>query len=192
MARPSPAEPPAEDAPAAPAQRGWPAPSRASAGSRLGATAGPGSVEEVLSLLRASGGRVTLPRRLLLEALFDDRRHRSAEELAAEVQATAPEVHLSTIYRNLEELQRLGVVVHSHLGHGPATYHLAAAAHGHFVCEGCGATVEAPSSVFRELSASAFAEHGFEVNPIHFAIPGRCAACLAGRAAGGAEVAAQH
>ena len=61
--------------------------------------------------------------------------HRTAEELGAEVQAIAPDVHMSTIYRNLDDLERLGVVVHAHLGHGPATYHLAAGAHGHFVCE---------------------------------------------------------
>lgn len=148
---------------------------------------GPGTVEEVLDLVRDGGGRVTQPRRLLLEALFHDPGHRSAEELAAAVQATAPEVHLSTIYRNLEELQKLGVIVHSHLGHGPATYHLATAAHAHFVCERCGSTVEAPRSVFRELAAAALAEHGFEVNPFHFAVPGLCAACraAAGDAASG-------
>lgn len=142
-----------------------------------GAPAAPGSVDEVLDLVRDGGGRVTLPRRLLIEAIFHDPGHHSAEELAAAVQATAPEVHLSTIYRNLEELQRLGVVVHSHLGHGPATYHLATAAHAHFVCERCGATLEAPGTVFREMAARALAEHGFEVNPFHFAVPGLCAAC---------------
>jgi Fe2+ or Zn2+ uptake regulation protein len=35
------------------------------------------------------------------------------------VQAEAPDVHLSTVHRNLEELERLGVVTHVHLGDGP-------------------------------------------------------------------------
>jgi Ferric uptake regulator family len=82
------------------------------------------SVVEVLALVRAKGGRATPPRRTLLEVLFEADGHLSAEELAATVQAKTPEVHISTIYRNLEDLQRLGVVVHSHLGHGPATYQL--------------------------------------------------------------------
>jgi Ferric uptake regulator family len=47
------------------------------------------------------------------------------------VHARAPDVHLSTNYRNLEELERLGVIDSTRLGSGPATYHLASAAHGH-------------------------------------------------------------
>lgn len=144
---------------------------------------GPG-VEEVLALVRARGGRVTAPRRLLLAALFGSDEHRSAEDLAAEVQATAPDVHLSTIYRNLEELERLGVVVHSHFGHGPATYHLATGAHAHFVCDSCGATFEAPEHVLAPLAAAAEATIGFIVDPYHFGIPGRCARCRAAAASG--------
>ncbi len=102
------------------------------------------SVEEVLDLLRARGGRVTSSRRILLEVLFESTDHLSVEDLAAAVQAQTPDVHVSTIYRNLEDLERLGVVTHSHLGHGAATYQLASLAHAHFVCESCGAQVEAP------------------------------------------------
>ena len=72
-----------------------------------------------------------------------------------EVQAEDPDIHLSTIYRNLEELERLGVVVHSHFGHGPATYHLASSVHGHFVCEQCGTLIEAPDSFFDGLTKAA-------------------------------------
>ena len=49
---------------------------------------------------------------------------------------------MSTIYRNLDDMERLGVVTHAHLGHGPAVYHLASTAHGHLVCEGCGTAIE--------------------------------------------------
>jgi len=135
------------------------------------------SVENVLALLRERGGRVTSSRVLLLHALFDSRAHRTAEELGAEVQAVAPDVHISTIYRNLDDLERLGVVVHAHLGHGPATYHLAASAHGHFVCEECGAMVEAPDEIFVGLSRAAKSEFDFDINPHHFAMLGRCKDC---------------
>jgi len=141
------------------------------------AIAGVDSVEGALALLRERGGRVTSARVLLLRALFDSRGHRTAEELGAEVQARAPEVHISTIYRNLDDLERLGVVVHAHLGHGPATYHLAAGAHGHFVCEECGAMVEAPDEIFDGLSRAAKSRFAFAINPHHFAILGRCKGC---------------
>jgi Fur family transcriptional regulator, ferric uptake regulator len=135
------------------------------------------TVEDALALVREHGGRVTSSRRLLLGALFDDPGHHTAEELAESVQAQAPDVALSTVYRNLDELEKLGVVVHSHLGHGPATYHLAAGAHCHFVCERCGTAVEAPDELFRSLAKAARERYGFELDMRHFAILGRCADC---------------
>ena len=135
------------------------------------------SVEGVLAVMREHGGRVTSSRRILLGTLFATREHRSAEELTAAVQAQLPDVHPSTIYRNLDELERLGVVVHSHIGHGPATYHLAASAHGHLVCEECGATVDVADTMFSSLARDAKADYGFTIDPHHFAVPGRCANC---------------
>ncbi|HEY3941064.1 MAG TPA: transcriptional repressor [Acidimicrobiales bacterium] len=146
-------------------------------GGTEGSTASLATVDEVLSLVRASGGRATPSRRILLEVLFEAEGHSTAETLAEAVQLRAPDVHISTIYRNLEELQRLGVVIHSHLGHGPATYQLSSSAHSHFVCERCGAMVEAPDELFRGLARTAKAKLGFSIDPHHFAILGRCAAC---------------
>lgn len=137
----------------------------------------PDPVEDVLELLRAEGSRITTSRRLLIRSLVEAGAHRTAEELALEVQQQAPDVHLSTIYRNLEELERLGVVTHAHLGHGPATYHLAPSAHGHLVCEECAAMIEAPDELFESLAAGALERYGFAIDPHHFAVLGRCAAC---------------
>jgi Fe2+ or Zn2+ uptake regulation protein len=137
------------------------------------------AIEDVLALVRRHGGRATPARRLLLNALFGCREHRSAEELAAEVHSRAPDVHLSTIYRNLEELERLGVIDSTRLGNGPATYHLASAAHGHLVCEQCGTMVEVPDEIFADLVRVAGSEYGFAINPHRFAVTGRCAACQA-------------
>jgi Fur family transcriptional regulator, ferric uptake regulator len=136
------------------------------------------TVDDVLAALKEQGGRVTSSRRLLLHVFFDQPGHWTAEELAEAVQAQAPDIHLSTIYRNLEDLERMGVIVHAHLGHGPATYHLAAGAHCHFVCEECGDVFEAPDELLMSLSRSAQSRYGFEVNPHHFAILGHCRDCL--------------
>jgi Fur family transcriptional regulator, ferric uptake regulator len=135
------------------------------------------AIEDVLALVRRHGGRATPARRLLLNALFGSREHRSAEELAAEVHSRAPDVHLSTIYRNLEELERLGVIDSTRLGNGPATYHLASAAHGHLVCEQCGTMIEVPDEIFADLVRVAGTQYGFAINPHRFAVTGRCATC---------------
>jgi Fur family transcriptional regulator, ferric uptake regulator len=135
-------------------------------------------------MVRARGGRATASRRNILQALFEAEGHLTAEELAEEVQSRAPDVHISTVYRNLEEMQKLGVVVHSHIGHGPATYQLASTAHAHFLCEVCEATIEAPDDVFKGLAKIVNARLGFAIDPVHFAMLGRCAACQAAMASG--------
>ena len=134
-------------------------------------------VEDVLAMLRSEGNRVTTSRRLLIRCLVEAKGHLTAEEITDDLQRRAPDIHLSTVYRNLDELERLGIVSHSHLGHGPATYHLSTKVHGHLVCEGCGATIEAPDEIFSELARVVRNEHGFEIDPHHFAVLGRCSAC---------------
>ena len=134
-------------------------------------------IEDVFARLRERGGRATQARRLLLGALLAKPGHRTAEELGAEVQARAPDVNISTIYRNLDELERLRIVDRTHLGHGPATYHLASAGHGHLVCELCGSMTEVPDELFGGLAQEACARYGFAVEPHRFAVIGLCASC---------------
>jgi len=135
------------------------------------------SVDAVLALVREQGGRATPARRLLLEVLFETSDHSTAEDLARAVQAKVPDVHLSTIYRNLEELEGLGVVVHTHIGHGPATYHLANRTHCHLVCEECGTVLDVPDDLFRSLNRATRERFGFAIDPRHFAVLGLCQRC---------------
>jgi len=137
----------------------------------------PTTVDELVAQLRDGGSRVTTARRLVLTALVQGASHPTAEELLVAVRTLAPDVHASTVYRNLEELERLGVVIHNHLGHGAATYHLATEAHGHLVCEICGDTLEAPDDLFEAMAEGAKRRLGFELRPYHFAVLGVCAAC---------------
>jgi Fe2+ or Zn2+ uptake regulation protein len=134
-------------------------------------------LERILALLRAEGGRVTSARRALVEALLSADAHMTAEDLAARVQSAHPEVHRSTVYRTLDALERLGAVVHSHLGHGGGVYHLADERHQHLVCEECGAVVEVPDAVFTPLARTVRRRYGFTIEPGHFALVGRCKGC---------------
>jgi Fe2+ or Zn2+ uptake regulation protein len=133
--------------------------------------------EPILALLRAGGGRVTTCRRAILETFLAAGGHVTAETLTARVQVGQPDVHESTVYRFLDELERLGVVDHVHLGHGPAVYHLATDAHHHLVCQRCGTVVEIPEEVFAGVRARLAQDFGFAVEPRHFAVTGRCQAC---------------
>src|SRR5260370_2058550 len=78
--------------------------------------------------LRAGGYRVTPQRQLILEAVTK-LEHATPEEIFADVRQTARGVNVSTVYRTLELLEQIGLVTHTHLGHGAPRYHLAAEAH---------------------------------------------------------------
>ena len=85
---------------------------------------------------------------------------------------------LSTIYRNLEALEELGVVTHTHLDHRSPTYHLAEHAdHLHLVCLGCGRVTESPIGEADAFVGNLLAREGFVADVKHMAIHGWCAAC---------------
>jgi Fe2+ or Zn2+ uptake regulation protein len=136
--------------------------------------------EPILGLLRAQGGRVTTSRRAILEAFLGMGGHVTAEALTTRVQSAQPDVHESTVYRFLDDLERLGVVDHVHLGHGPAVYHLSSDSHHHLVCDRCGAVVEVPEATFAELRTRLLNDFGFALQPRHFAVTGRCRGCSEG------------
>jgi len=135
--------------------------------------------------LRASGYRVTPQRQLVLEAVTR-LEHATPEEIYAAVKQTAVGVNLSTIYRTLELLEQIGLVTHTHLGHGAHRYHLAAnAQHVHLVCRVCDAIIQLEPAAVSSLVTALDSEYGFETDVRHLTVFGTCARCRA--AAGGAS-----
>ncbi|MBV9293228.1 MAG: transcriptional repressor [Frankiales bacterium] len=127
--------------------------------------------------LRARGYRLTPQRQLVLEAVTR-LGHATPDEIAERVRETASGVNISTVYRTLELLEELGLVTHTHLGHGAPTYHAADDAdHLHLVCRECGGIEEMRPEVLDDAVRRIAADHGFVVDVGHFAIFGVCAAC---------------
>lgn len=127
--------------------------------------------------LRDRGYRITPQRQLVFEAVVA-LGHSTPEEVLARVQRTAQGVNLSTVYRTLEVLEQVGLVTHTHLGHGASTYQPAEAhQHLHLVCRECGSVTEADVTLADSLVGSLEQVHGFDTDVHHFAIYGQCAAC---------------
>ena len=127
--------------------------------------------------LRAQGYRLTPQRQLVLEAVMR-LGHATPEEVAASVQETARSVNISTVYRTLELLEQLGLVSHTHLGHGAPTYHSSDDAdHVHLVCRECGLVSETTPAVVAEVVDRLADEQGFQADVRHLAIFGICQAC---------------
>jgi Fur family ferric uptake transcriptional regulator len=127
--------------------------------------------------LRARGYRVTPQRQLVLEAVTA-LEHATPEEICARVQQTAQGVNISTVYRTLELLEQLGLVTHTHLGHGAPSYHLAAEEeHVHLVCRECGRIDQVGPGAVAPLVTALQTEQDFETDVRHLTVFGRCGAC---------------
>ncbi|MCW2882230.1 MAG: ferric uptake regulator, Fur family [Sphaerisporangium sp.] len=120
---------------------------------------------------------MTPQRQLVLEAVTR-LGHATPEDICGQVQETARGVNISTVYRTLELLEELGMVTHTHLGHGAPTYHLASQAdHVHLVCRGCGQISEVRPELVQGLVSTLRDELGFETDVRHLTVFGRCRDC---------------
>jgi Fur family ferric uptake transcriptional regulator len=123
--------------------------------------------------LRERGLRLSTSRRLILQALFAAEAPVSAEALARTL-----EVELTSVYRNLETLERHGLVQHVHLGHGAGLYGLVGSGEREYLhCERCGSVqVVEPRQLepVRLLIQDLF---GYQTRFTHFALVGLCPEC---------------
>jgi Fur family ferric uptake transcriptional regulator len=127
--------------------------------------------------LRSHGYRVTDQRAGVLQAVTE-LGHGPPEEILVRVQADAPRINLSTIYRTLEVLEEVGLVTHAHLGHGSPTYHsVDDDLHIHLVCRSCGAIDSVPARTAEPFCAALEHDHGFSTDLGHMAVHGLCRSC---------------
>ncbi len=140
----------------------------------------PNDPSALVSSLRAKGLRMTTQRERIVGALWR-LGHATPDEIAEAVNhPELPSLSLSTVYRNLETLERAALVSHSHLDQRAPTYHLTDHAnHVHLLCLACGAIAESEMEVADGLTEALAQRHGFMVDARHMVIHGWCRACEA-------------
>ena len=132
----------------------------------------------IISKLHEQGYRLTPQRMMILSAIENSDNHISAEEIYAQVMAKYPYVNISTVYRTLELLKRLGLVTETDLGEGRVRYHPADKGHHHhLVCTECGAIIDLDESTLSPLKSALLREYKFVADLRHLAILGRCVKC---------------
>jgi Fur family transcriptional regulator, ferric uptake regulator len=133
---------------------------------------------EALAVVRAHQLRMTGARRLVLEALFAVERPVSAEEIAAGLDGALPASDLASVYRNLETLERIGLVRHVHFGHGAGLYELTRAqGYEYALCERCGEVRAVPAWELDSVRETLERLLGVEPQFSHFPIVGLCRSC---------------
>jgi Fur family ferric uptake transcriptional regulator len=135
-------------------------------------------VADALAVVRAHGLRLSGARRLVLEALFAVDRPVSAEEIAAGLDGALRAADLASVYRNLETLERLGLIRHVHFGHGAGLYELTRAQqHEYALCESCEKVCAVPANDLDEARALLEGLLAIEPRFTHFPLVGICRSC---------------
>jgi Fur family ferric uptake transcriptional regulator len=131
--------------------------------------------------LREQGYRLTPQRNVIWEVLRDAGRHVTAEEVTRQVCLRLPDVNVSTVYRTLELLVSLDLVIETRL-EGSACYYEVSPepTHHHFVCTQCGAVGHFSDGLLAPVHAELTEQKGFAVSQIQLTAFGLCRECQSG------------
>lgn len=133
------------------------------------------TIEAAIRAVRRGGMRLSTPRRLVLEALFAAEGPVSAVHLAHTLS-----IDESSVYRNLEVLERHGLIRHVHLGHGPGLYVLVGRHEVEYLyCERCAKVTAVTPERLDPLRQAIREQFGYQARFTHFAIVGLCEQCAA-------------
>jgi Fe2+ or Zn2+ uptake regulation protein len=129
--------------------------------------------------MRAHGFRVTPQRQLILDAICEGGGHTTIDEICARVQTKTPSLNRATVYRNLDFLCQMHLVVAAQIGGHPVYEIASQTPHHHLICRACGREVDLPHAEVEAFYAEIEREQHFSVETDHLALSGLCAECHA-------------
>lgn len=99
--------------------------------------------------------RLTAPRQVILEFLSKSSKHMSAKEIYASLHRSHPGLGLSTVYRTLDLLARMGIITKLSLGDSQSRYEFKSREkedhHHHLICTKCGKIIDYSEFLEEEL-----------------------------------------
>jgi Fur family transcriptional regulator, ferric uptake regulator len=132
--------------------------------------------------LNEKGWRMT-PQRELILSIFQDLpegEHLSAEDLHALLEQQDSGVSLSTVYRTVKMMARMGIVRELELAEGHKYYELNQPSphhHHHLVCVRCSKTIEFKSDSILKVGAKAAEKEGFQLLDCQLLLHAVCPKC---------------
>lgn len=114
----------------------------------------------------------------ILTCLRQTKSHPTAEWIYQKLKPEYPNLSLGTVYRNLSEFKREGVIATVGVVDGLERFDGDTSAHSHLICRECGAVVDVNTAeVSAQLLAAAAAETGGEISGAQLTFSGVCRAC---------------
>ena len=130
-----------------------------------------------IKIIKEQGLRLTPQRRIIIDAIHDASHELTAESIISTVQEKMPEVNKSTVYRNLDFLEKAGCVFKSEVDNHTVYHHAEGHHHCHLICKGCGKIIECDEELFEDLAGKLFQTHGFHPQLQHMVVEGYCKEC---------------
>ena len=128
--------------------------------------------------LNRVGMRVTHQRALITEIIRQGRGHLDADEIYRRAREKESRLSLSTVYRTLQMLKKLGLVEELHFVEEHHHYEVKPSAeHHHLVCLGCGRVIEFHYPLSRYLRKKVPEAKDFDITETEIRMTGYCAKC---------------
>jgi Fe2+ or Zn2+ uptake regulation protein len=137
------------------------------------------SPEELTTMFRARGLKITPQRQAIFGVLQGNERHPTAEAVYDEVAASMPAISLRTVYQTLNDLVAMGEIRSVELGTGAIRFDPNETDHHHLVCDTCGVVRDVALDTAPLLATVAAGPDQFAPLTTDVVIHGRCAACSA-------------
>ncbi|MBX3083971.1 MAG: transcriptional repressor [Anaerolineae bacterium] len=136
-------------------------------------------LNSIIGKIKANGERVTLQRRIVIEAMCNLTGHVTIQNIRTYIQHEYKEQDLSdtTIYRILQWLKQVQLVAETDIGADAAVYQLLTHPHHHLICLSCGGVTELEDAQFDLLRQELNNKYGFKARIDHLAIFGQCRHC---------------
>ena len=130
----------------------------------------------------ARGLRLTPQRDVLLHALSETTGHPTADDLVKKVRKVLPTVSHATVYRNVQELVRAGLIGTLARSGGAVQFEINPDYHHHFICQRCGQVWDVYlDQVAVTLDHKRSPLNGFRIDRRDVQLRGVCARCASRR-----------
>jgi len=138
------------------------------------------------------GCRFTQPRQFIIDMLLKSNKHLTAEDIYIEVHKSYPNIGLTTVYRTLELLEKMGIVHRLDFGEGKSRYELSDGIgienktvhhHHHLICTNCRKIInytdfsEQEIKLMKEIEAELSKKYNFKITTHQIYFYGLCAKC---------------
>ncbi len=137
-----------------------------------------GSMKKFRAAFNTAGRRATSQRALILEIIRQGKGHLDADEIYRRARNRQPRLSLSTVYRTLQMLKKLGLIEELHFDEAHHHYEVKPTSeHYHLVCLGCGRVIEFEYPLSRNVKRNVAEARDFEIIDTELRMAGYCPKC---------------